>query len=106
MKANFTMPKFAEHPRGRLTGLLDARVSVSETARQLGVTSKAVRKWREKFKQTGNVKDLPRSRKLCITSAFQRFVHYQQSDRSYIANREVGLTKSSQLQSSKVLNNV
>ena len=42
-----------------MIGLMDAGVSVTEVARRFGVTGQFARKWRDRFNQTGRVKDLP-----------------------------------------------
>ena len=52
------MPKLSEANRGRITGMLDAGMSVSETARQMGVARAVVRLWRERVRLTDSVKFL------------------------------------------------
>ena len=65
------MPKLSEANRGRITGMLDTGMSVSETARQMGVARAVVRLWRERVRLTDSVKDLPRSGRPRVTSANQ-----------------------------------
>ena len=55
------MPRLSNQNRAIAIGLLQAGTPVKEVARRVGVTSKAIRNLREKFHNTGEVKDLPRT---------------------------------------------
>ena len=71
-ESRFTaMPKLSENDRSRLLGMLDAGLSLNETVRRMGVQKKTVKMWRDRFRQTGSVKDLPRSGRPRVTSANQ-----------------------------------
>ena len=65
------MPKLAELDHGIMMGMLEAGVVVTAFARQFGVTRKVARTWRDRYNQTGSVKDLPRSGRPRVTSALQ-----------------------------------
>ncbi len=51
--------------------MLEAGASINETGRRMGVTKKVVRKWRDRHRLTGDVKDLPRPGRPRVTSANQ-----------------------------------
>ena len=62
------MPRLKPHQRGRLLGLLEAGLSVTEVANRLGVARSVVRKWRAR---PNDLEDLQRSGRPRVTSANQ-----------------------------------
>ena len=63
------MPRLSDQNRAIAIGMLQANTSVRFVARQMGVTPKAIRKLREKFQATLEVKDRPRSGRPKVTTA-------------------------------------
>jgi transposase-like protein len=62
------MPRLSDQDRAIAIGLLQAGTPVKQVARRMVVSPKAIRKLRQKFQQTGQVKDLPRSGRPKITT--------------------------------------
>mgnify|MGYP001122559115 CR=1 FL=1 len=65
------MPRMSEQNRAIAIGLLEANFSVKAVARRMGVTPKAIRKLRERFQNTQEVKDRPRTGRPRVTTARQ-----------------------------------
>ena len=55
------MPTISNQNRAIAIGLLEASTPVKQVARRMGVSPNAIRKLRQKFMETGQVKDKPRS---------------------------------------------
>ena len=55
------MPRLSNQNRAIAIGLLQAGTPVKEVARRVDVSPKAIRKLREKFHNTGEVRDMPKS---------------------------------------------
>ena len=62
------MPRLSDQDRAIAIGLLQTNTPVKQVARTMGVCPKAIRDLRQKFQQTGQVKDLPRSGRPKITT--------------------------------------
>ena len=60
-----------QHISWRITGLLDAGKGIRETVRQLHFYPATVRRWRDKFCATGEVKDRLCAERPRVTSARQ-----------------------------------
>lgn len=55
--------------RGQYVGMREAGLSISEIARQMGVSRPTVRLWLERYDTSGSLKDLPRSGRPRVTNA-------------------------------------
>ena len=70
------MPRMSEQNRAIAIGLLEANFSVNAVARRMGVTPKVIRKLRERFQNTQEVKDRPRTGcpRVCKAGSFGTIV--------------------------------
>ena len=57
------MPRISEQNRAITIGLLEAGIPVKQVARRMAVSPNAIKKMRQTFLETGQVKDRPRSRR-------------------------------------------
>ena len=62
------MPRISNQNRAIAVGLLGAGTPVKQVARRMGVSPNAIGKLREKFMETGQVKDRPRSGRPKVTT--------------------------------------
>ena len=62
------MPRISNQNRVIAVGLLEAGTPVKQVARRMGVSPDAVRMLRQKFLETGQVKDRPRSARPKVTT--------------------------------------
>ena len=62
------MPRLSDQDRAIVIGLLHTNDPLKQVVRTMGVCLKAIRDLHQKFQQTGQVKDLPRSGRLKITT--------------------------------------
>ena len=65
------MPRLSENARWQAMGMLDAGMTINQTAREMGVHKKTIRRWKNRRQLGGNLKDLPRSGRPRVTSANQ-----------------------------------
>ncbi|KAG7174182.1 putative winged helix-turn-helix domain containing protein 2 [Homarus americanus] len=54
--------------RGQLVGTCNARLSVSEIARQMGISRSTMRCWLQQFEESANLADLPSSGRPKLTN--------------------------------------
>ena len=62
------MPRISNQNRAIAIGLLEAGTPVKQVARRMNVSPNAIRKLRQKFIETGQVKDRPRSGRPKVTT--------------------------------------
>ena len=62
------MPRISDQNRSIAIGLLEAGTPVKQVARRMAVSPNAIRKLRQKFLETGQVKDKPRSGRPKVTT--------------------------------------
>jgi transposase-like protein len=62
------MPRISNQNRAIAIGLLEAGTPVKQVARRMGVSPNAIRKLRQKFMETGQVKDRPQSGRPKVTT--------------------------------------
>ena len=62
------MPRISNQNRAIAVGLLEAGTPVKQVARRMGVSPNAIRKLQQKFMETGQVKDRPRSGRPKVTT--------------------------------------
>ena len=79
------MGKLSEGLRGRISGLVDAGMSLREASRTVGCDGKTASKWVTRYRQNGEMKDLPRSGRPRVTSARQdaSIINKAETNRSY-----------------------
>ena len=79
------MGKLSEGLRGRISGLVDAGMSFREAGRTVGCAGKTAQKWATRYRQNGEMKDLPRSGQPWVTSARQdaSIINKAVTNRSY-----------------------
>ena len=65
------MGKLTLEQRGRLTGLLDAGMTIRDVAHELGCDKNTVLLWKGRFRRGEGLKDLPRVGRPRVTSARQ-----------------------------------
>ena len=65
------MPRLTQNQRWRVIAMIENGMSVSETARQVGVSRKPVRLWYRGFQTTGTVTDRPRHDRPRVTTRQQ-----------------------------------
>ncbi|KAG7165682.1 putative winged helix-turn-helix domain containing protein 3 [Homarus americanus] len=55
--------------RRQFVGIRNAELSISEMARQIGVSRSTMQYWLQQFEESGNLTNFPRSRRPRLTSA-------------------------------------
>ena len=82
---SYNMGKLSMPMRWRLTGMLNAGLSINEVARRMNVHKNTVQKWKAGRLAGGDLNDLPRSGRPRITSANQdaSIINHVENNRSF-----------------------